>query len=177
MKIAVVVAVAVVLGISPAFGKGREGHEGMEAHEAAKVAPGLAARLKEAKVSLAAGLRAAEKLGTPLSAKFEVEDGKLQLSVYVVSRGKFLEAVVDHQSGAVAKSTPITGGEDLVAAKGQAAAVSRARRALRDLVAGVERSNPGFVAVAVTPELEDGLAEAEVTLVKGTESKLVEVRL
>jgi hypothetical protein len=41
----------------------------------------LANALSEAKVSLQQGLVASESEGQPISGKFEVEDGKLQLSV------------------------------------------------------------------------------------------------
>jgi hypothetical protein len=50
------------------------------------------------KVSLDDGLRASETRGTPISAKFEIEDGKLQLSVYTKKDDKSLQDVC-RQSG------------------------------------------------------------------------------
>ena len=44
----------------------------------------LAKALKDTKVSLEKGLSASESQGKPISGKFEVEDGKLQLSVYTM---------------------------------------------------------------------------------------------
>jgi hypothetical protein len=41
----------------------------------------LAATMKNAMATLQGGLTASEPQGTPISAKFEIEDGKLQLSV------------------------------------------------------------------------------------------------
>ena len=41
----------------------------------------LAAAMKDATATLQGGLKASEPQGTPISAKFEIEDGKLQLSV------------------------------------------------------------------------------------------------
>jgi hypothetical protein len=41
----------------------------------------LAKALKDAKIPLQLGLTASAKEGKPISAKYEVEDGKLQLSV------------------------------------------------------------------------------------------------
>src|SRR6185437_2756007 len=70
-----------------------------------------------AKVSLQHGLTASLREGKPISAKFEMEDGKLQLSVYAEKAGKFFEVIVDHMTGAVAKTEAITGGEDLTHAK------------------------------------------------------------
>src|SRR5713101_3443635 len=83
----------------------------------------LAKALTGAKVSLGAGLTASASEGKPISAKFEVEDGRLQLSVYTEKDGKFSEVVVDHQSGKVAKSEAITEGDDLAAAKAQSVAM------------------------------------------------------
>src|SRR5213592_4561435 len=77
----------------------------------------LAAAMKDATATLQGGLKASEREGTPISAKFEIEDGKLQLSVYTMKGDKFFEVVVDHQNGKVAKTEPIAGGDDLAAAK------------------------------------------------------------
>ena len=51
--------------------------------------------LGSAKVSLQQGLTASQKEGQPISAKFELEDGKLQLSVYTAKDGKYSEVIVD----------------------------------------------------------------------------------
>ena len=40
----------------------------------------LAAAMKDATATLQGGLKASEREGTPISAKFEIDDGKLQLS-------------------------------------------------------------------------------------------------
>jgi len=46
-------------------------------------APGLLPQVAAAKVSLEQGLAAAQASGKPLSGKFEIEDGKLQVLDYV----------------------------------------------------------------------------------------------
>src|SRR5579872_183571 len=84
---------------------------------------GLANALGEAKVSLQQALVASESEGQPISGKFEVEDGKLQLSVYTAKDGKFFEVIVDHMTGKIAKVEPIDEGEDLSHAKSQKAAM------------------------------------------------------
>src|SRR4030095_9461125 len=73
----------------------------------------LAKALKGVKTSLEKGLAASESQGKPISGKFEVEDGKLQLSVYTMKGDKFSEVIVDHKTGKVAKTEAITGGDDL----------------------------------------------------------------
>src|SRR5215470_14445041 len=79
----------------------------------------LAKGLKAAKVPLEKGLAAAESGGKPISGKYEMEDGKLQLSVYTMKGDKFSEVIVDHNSGKVAKTMAIMGGDDLKDAKAQ----------------------------------------------------------
>jgi len=61
----------------------------------------LVTALKAAKVSLENGLTASEREGKPISGKFEVDEGKLQLSVYTMKGDKFSEVVVDHKTGKV----------------------------------------------------------------------------
>lgn len=151
--------------------------EKTEAAEAAKNAPALAAALKEAKVSLEAGLKASEAEGKPISGKFEVEDGKLQLSVYTAKSGKFFEVIVDHQTGKVTKAEPITEEEDLEDAKKQANAMAKGKASLADAVAKAVKANPGYRAVSVAAELEGGAANADVGLLKGSASKNVDEKL
>src|SRR6266508_3634680 len=90
----------------------------------------LAKALKGVKTSLEKGLSASESQGKPVSGKFEVEDGKLQLSVYTMKGDKFSEVIVDHKTGKVAKTEAITGGKDLTAAKAQSEAMAKAKRSL-----------------------------------------------
>jgi uncharacterized membrane protein YkoI len=137
----------------------------------------LAKALSSAKVSLGAALAASASEGKPISAKFEVEDGKLQLSLYTEKDGKFSEVVVDHQSGKVAKSEAITEGEDLTAAKSQSAAMLKAKGSLTEAVAKAVAQNSGYRAVSIAPSLKGGHAIAEVELVKGDRWKTVTEKL
>ena len=171
------IALALLLATAPLYAQENEAQEKAEAAEAARNASGLAAAMKEAKVSLAAALKASEKEGMPISGKFEVEDGKLQLSVYTMKGDKFFEVIVDYKTGKIAKTEPITGGEDLDAAKAEAEAMAKTKRSLSDVVSGAEKANPGYRAVSVTPEVENGAAQADVALLKGAESKQVEEKL
>src|SRR6266550_9265286 len=137
----------------------------------------LAKALLGARVSLGRGLAASASHGQAISAKFEMEDGKLQLSVYTVKDGKYFEVVVDHNSGKVVKAEPIAAGEDYTAAQSQSAAMAKAKVSLRVGVEKTLRGNAGFRAVSVTPSLKDGRAVADVTLAKGEELKTVSVPL
>src|SRR5436190_21723506 len=137
----------------------------------------LAKAVMGARVSLERGLAASASHGQAISAKFEIEEGKLQLSVYTRKAGKFFEVVVDHNTGKVVKAEPIAEGEDYTAAQSQSAALAKAKGSLRTAVAKALRDNAGFRAVSVTPSLKDGRAVADVTLARGEETKTVSVSL
>jgi hypothetical protein len=137
----------------------------------------LAKALKGVQTSLEKGLAASESQGKPISGKFEVEHGKLQLSVYTMKGDKFSEVIVDHKTGKVAKTEAITGGDDLTAAKAQSAAMAKAKLSLRTATEKAVKANRGFVAVSVTPSPKDGHPVAEITLVKGEEFKTVSEKL
>ena len=55
----------------------------------------LAAALKDTTATLQGGLKASEREGTPISAKFEIGDGKLQLAVYTMKGDTYNEMVAD----------------------------------------------------------------------------------
>ena len=122
-----VMAFALAIVIAPEWAQKTNGGEEAEAAAAAKNAPRLAGALKEAKISLQEGLKASEGQGQPISGKFEIEDGKLQLSVYTVKDGKFFEVIVDHKTGQIAKAEPVTEKDDIADAKKQASAMLQAK--------------------------------------------------
>jgi uncharacterized membrane protein YkoI len=137
----------------------------------------LAKALRGAKISLQRGLAASAKEGKPISAKYEVEHGALQLSVYTMKGDKFSEVIVDHKTGRVAKAEPITGGADYTAAKVQSEAMAKAKRSLDAAASEAASENKGYRVVSVMPALKHGHPVADVTLVKGTEWKSVSERL
>lgn len=137
----------------------------------------LAKALKGVKVSLEEGLRASEREGTPISGKFEIEDGKLQLSVYTMKADKFSEVIVDYKTTKVVKVEAITGGEDLTAAKMQGEAMAKVKLSLRAATEKAVKENKGYRAVSVIPALRDGHPVAGVTLVKGKQWKTVSEKL
>jgi len=137
----------------------------------------LAKAVLGARVPLERGLAASASNGQPISAKFEMEEGKLQLSVYTMKDAKFFEVIVDHTTGKVVKAEPIAAGEDYTAAQSQKAAMAKAKGSLRAAVEQAVRGNAGFRAISVTPSLKDGRAVADVALAKGEEIKTVSVPL
>ena len=138
----------------------------------------LATSVPSAKVTLEQGLMVSKKNGKPVSAKFEIENGKPQLAVYIVKDGsKYSEVIVDHTSGEIAKAEPITGGDDLTEAKKQNDGLFRATREIREAVKEAKHDNPGYVAVSVWPEMKDNHSLANVLLVKDNDWKTTVVDL
>ena len=137
----------------------------------------LAAAMKNATATLQGGLKASEPQGTPISAKFELEDGKLQLSIYTMKGNDFMEVVADPKTGAIAKAEKITDADDLKAAALQKAAMAKAKLPLLTAAETAVKANAGAQAVSIFPELKNGQATAEVTLLQGTAFKKVTEKL
>jgi hypothetical protein len=133
--------------------------------------------MKNASATLQGGLKASEAQGTPISAKFEVEDGKLQLSVYAMKGNDFTEVVVDPNTGTIAKAEKITDADDLKEATEQKAAMAKAKVSLLTATETAVSANTGSRAVSVVPELKNGQAAAEVTLLQGAAFKKVTEKL
>jgi hypothetical protein len=146
----------------------------MSDKDKAELAPFVAG----AKVTLEQGLKTSKTNGKPVSAKFEIENGKPQLSIYTVKDGtKYSEVIIDHTSGEITKAEPITGGDDLTAAKNQGAGLYRATRELREAVKEAKQDNPGYLAVSVWPEMKEAHSLATVLLVKDNDWKTVVIDL
>jgi hypothetical protein len=130
--------------------------------------------VSSAKVTLQKGLTESQREGRPISAKFEMENGKLQLSVYTEKNGKFFEVIVDHMKGSIAKTEPITEGDDLADAKSQSAAMANAKTSLKEAVDKTVGLN---LAVGVTPDIKDGHPVASISVAKGGKLQTVTQRL
>src|SRR5258708_13710149 len=147
-------------------------------HSRAEDNPGaLAKALPEASVSLDQGLKASEREGKPISGKFELEDGALQLSVYTMKAGEFSEVIVDHKTGGITKAEKITDADDLKNAKEQSQAMAEAKVSLDKAGENAMKPNSGYRAVSATPTLDAGKPVANVTLMKGENVKKVTEKL
>jgi hypothetical protein len=131
----------------------------------------------DAKVRLEDGLEAASSEGRPISAKFEVENGKLQLSVYTTKGGKFSEVLVDYTTGKVSKIAEITEGDDLSAAKSQNEAMGNATIDLKAAAIISASQIAGARVVSIAPSLKGGGAVASITLLDGPQFKTVQQTL
>jgi hypothetical protein len=140
---------------------------GTEDRESAK----LAEALKGTRVSLEAGLSVSERVGIPISGEFEVTDGSLELTVYVVKGSELLDVTVDPKTGMVTSVEPIADAKELSLANSYRDVMLRARVSLRAATEHVVQANPGFRAVSVVPTMKDGHPLAELVLVRGQEFK------
>jgi hypothetical protein len=133
--------------------------------------------LDTSKINLQQGLAAGEQQGQPISAKFEVDQGKLQLSVYTGKDGKFFEVSVNHMTGKVLRFEPITEGEDLAAANSQSAAIANAKTTLKEAVDKAMANSANARAISVVPNLKDGHPVASIVLLDGEQVKTVQQAL
>jgi len=172
-KILLMTAGATVLGLAALAGfadhnalfASDDDEEGQEA---------LTKKLGDARISLQQGLAASEQAGQPISAKFEIEDGKLQLSVYTSKDGKSFEAVVNHATGKVLKIEPITEGDDLAAANAQSAAMAKTKTSLKEPIDKAMAQSANARAVSAVPSLKDGRPVVSVVLLDGERFKTVQ---
>ncbi len=158
-------ALAGFAGHNAIFASDDDDDEGQEA---------LIKKLGDAKISLPQGLAASEAAGQPISAKFEVEEGKLQLSVYTAKDGKSFEAVVNHVTGKVLKIEPITEGEDLAAANAQSAAMGKAKTSLKEAVDKAMAQSANARAISAVPSLKDGHPIVSIVLLDGERLQTVQ---
>jgi hypothetical protein len=137
----------------------------------------MATALKDTPFTLQEGLKVGEREGQPISAQFEIKDGKLQISIYTVKGDDFSEVVADPKTGKIIKNEKITDTDELSDAADQKEAMAKAKSSLLAAVDAAVKENTGFRAVSIFPDLRDGHAIAEVTLLQGTTPKKVTEKL
>lgn len=140
-------------------------------------AAGLAKALPAATISLEQGFKASAAKGKPISGKFEVADGGLQLSVYTMNGSQFFEVIIDHKTGAVAKTEKITDGGDLKAAQNQSKAMAKATSTLEKAIADAVAANANYRAVRAEAEMKMNHPVAEITLMNGKAIKQISEKL
>ena len=137
----------------------------------------LAKALSEASISLDQGLKASEHEGKPISGEYELEDGALQLSIFVMKGDTFTEVIVDHNTGSIKQADPIADPDDLKDAKEQGEAMGKAKHSLEEAIRDAVNANSGYRAVSITPMLRGDQPEASISLLRGEEIKEVTEKL
>jgi hypothetical protein len=126
----------------------------------------LGIALADAIMTLPKGLAASEVHGRPVSAKFEMPDGELRLSVYIAAADGFVELALDPKTGTVISVEQITDADDLTHANAQKAAMEKATVSLQAAAEKAAHENPDSLAVSVVPERRDGRPIAAVKLLR-----------
>ena len=134
----------------------------------------LARELRNAWLPLESGLAVSGSEGTPISAKYEIDNGTFQLSVYTMKGDKFSKVIVDYSVGTITKVDKITDSGDLAAAQSQKESMARATRTLEAAIAEAVRTNPGYRAVSAMPSLDEGRPIVEILLLNGTNWRIVQ---
>jgi hypothetical protein len=122
--------------------------------------------MESASTDLKEGLRISERLGEPVSAKFEVEGGNLQLSIYIRKGGEFFEVLVDYKTVNILKVAAIDDGEELAAAKVQDLAMDQAKISLKTAVDKAMVQIASARVLEAVPDLKDGHPVASINLLK-----------
>ena len=142
--------------------------------QATKAQAAVAAALRSGNhIALGAAVATASAAGKPISARYEVEDGKLQLSVFIEKAGAFSEVFVDYTTGKVARTDKITGGDDLKEAKVESRAAAKAKATIASALDQALAANPGYTAIEVSSVLVSGRPVADITLMKDGQFKSV----
>ena len=132
--------------------------------------------IPSSKHSLDEGIKqATQGAETPISAKFEMDDGKLSLSVYTVDTktNTFKEVAGAPDAPTWTPSSEvIKGGEDLETAQNQWKVLSASKLSLLDFIAKAQKDLPGTI-LSVMPEIEDGKNVCEVRVVN--QGKVTEI--
>lgn len=138
----------------------------------------MAKAMAAATVKLDQGIKATAAQGTPISAKYELDEkGALQLSVYTAKGADFLEVVVDNKTGVAKTGEKITDANDLKAAKDQSTTMGKAKMTLEQAAAKASADNAGYTVMSAIPAMQGTSPVAEVELMKGTDVKAVSIKL
>src|ERR1700750_1598312 len=93
--------------------------------------PALIKALDGVQVTMANGLKVSETVGKPISAKFEIDEGHLRLSVYALANDGYREDVISPDTGVIMSAQKIADTDDLAAAEAQKKAMQAATVPLR----------------------------------------------
>jgi nitrous oxide reductase len=171
-KMLLMTAGATVVGLAALVGFAD--HNAIFADEEDETQEALIKAMDAAKISLQQGLEASEQHGQPISVKFEIDEGKLQLSIYTAKDGKFSEVLVDYVTGKILKVEPIQGSDDLTAVHEQGAAMTKAKVSLKAVVDKTMSESANVRAVNVFPALKDGHPVASIDVLNYNEIRAIQ---
>ena len=137
----------------------------------------LAVALEHVKSTLEDGLRAGQRIGKPISAKFALEHGTIQLSIWVTGEVGFAEFIVYPAIRTFSSNFDFRDPDKLEVARERKLVMDKATVSLLTATADAVKANHGFRAISAYPMLLDGNPIAVVTLLDANTSKSVTEKL
>jgi hypothetical protein len=133
----------------------------------------LAAALEHVKGTLENGLNVSERIGKPISAKFALEDGTLQLSLWIAREDGFAKIILYPAIRSVAENFDFRDPDKLKVATAQKLAIEKATVSLLSPTENAVKANHGLRAVSAYPVLKEGDPVAVVILLDANAFKIV----
>src|SRR5215469_5820915 len=133
----------------------------------------LATTIKNVRGTLEDGLKASERLGKPISAKFAVERGVVYLDISIAKNDSFSEVILYPTIRMITEIVEVIDAAELKIAVEQKAAIERASMSLLSAAENAVKANDGSRVVSIFPVLEEGHPIAVVTLVRNGEFNTV----
>ena len=124
----------------------------------------LAAALKNANGTLESGLRAGEQLGRPISAKISLENGTLQLSLWIAKDDGFSEIILYPAIRIITEIVTVSNAEQVRVATAQKLVLEGATGSLLSATESAVKANQGLRAISVLPMLSEARPVVVVTL-------------
>jgi hypothetical protein len=137
----------------------------------------LAVALKHVTSTLEDGLKGVERIGKPISAKFTLEHGFLQLSLWVTREDDLAEYILYPLTRTVTEIHVFRDPDELKAVTAQKLAMDKARVSLRSATANAVQANRSLRAVSAYPVIEGGDPMAVITLLNDNVFKIITEKL
>jgi len=137
----------------------------------------LATAMKNVRGTLEDALKASERLGKPISAKFAVERGVVYLAISIAKNDSFSEVILYPTIRMITEIVEVIDAAELKIAVERKVAVERASMSLLSAAENALKANDGSREVSIFPVLEEGHPIAVVTLVRNGEFDTVREEL
>ena len=133
----------------------------------------LATAMQNVSGTLEDGLRASERVGKPISAKFAVDRGVVHLSISIAKTDGFSEIMLYPTIRMVTEIVEVTDASELKIAVERKLAMERASMSLLSAAENAVKTNDGSRVVSIFPMAEEGHPIAVVALLRNGEFNIV----
>ena len=133
----------------------------------------LATTIKNVRGTLEDGLKASERLGKPISAKFAVERGVVYLAISIAKNDSFSEFILYPTIRMITEIVEVIDAAELKIAVERKLAMERASMSLLSAAENAVKANDGARVVSIFPMAEESHPIAVVTLLRNGEFNVV----